>query len=882
MHAFGIYDYKINTETFQDASQYIKSLQEKAATSSQDSMFQMEAEALSRSSSSGLDFGVIGSIVGGLVGAKAGGAQGDQMGAQIGQALGQSISLNIGSSTGSSSNSQNGNFQAEASSKQSASKSSRSQVNMIAVLEANMKLFEVTLDELKPDDMSASFFADVMQLPTSYTEIGAQTIFEDFILRYGTHFIKSAKFGGELKVMKTSKKESTLSAEQFAVTAQSEFAGMMSTLRSSVKQKSSGWTFLGLGSKKKNSKRTTSLQSSSERKQEASLSAASSQQASRSEFIKTTIEVEGGDPSIAAAITDFYTPRFRETFLHWLNSIEKNARPYEFTLGKISDVLNFSPQALFKTEQAESGCFGANVTTDVKTGKTHYLRKISRLDAQDKTVETTVEVPCKFGTSRQSFINSLRSMRLALERAENIYMTEGPISSSSFDIQGGEAGCDQDALKYADDSDVLMKRWPSWEEMKQMQFKVKFEMKRDLPSIPKDAELVVRYYDNLWWTRKPSGSFKMVAACPNAQELSNKSLCIAGVPFIYSESDGVLKLDLFTYSKFKVQVPFWLMGPLAKAEEMELIKSEKSQVGTIGLIPCNLKWSNRHQIRVDANLSCMYFQAASAGSLNIILAGLPENHKTWYYLRISPQGISFYQAMKIEKVDMDPKIGSLGSESLYESYFICLRKMNNELLVQYGKGKEYEVSLVYASYKYKYSLNFDNLFYAFGTGEEKVSIRDLHIEKDSPSNQRCMRGLLYRDGQCFLQCHPQCDGCHQANDTRACKKCRNLTFKTGLNTFVCIEKCPGKTVKRGSTCECQFGFRASRENNIDSCTKCDPGKKGNGIVCEDCPRNTRSNGNFTQCLPCGRDRWSGPGSSKCMTWPSMGRKQKFGPIENDP
>merc|ERR1719334_1612230 len=99
MHAFGIYDYEINTETFQDASQYVKFLQEKAATSSQDSMFQMEAEALSRSSSSGGDLDVIGSIAGGLVGAYFGGAQGAQMGAQVGQALGQSISLNIGSST---------------------------------------------------------------------------------------------------------------------------------------------------------------------------------------------------------------------------------------------------------------------------------------------------------------------------------------------------------------------------------------------------------------------------------------------------------------------------------------------------------------------------------------------------------------------------------------------------------------------------------------------------------------------------------------------------------------------------------------------------------------------------------------------------------------
>ena len=268
-------------------------------------------------------------------------------------------------------------------------------------------------------------------------------------------------------------------------------------------------------------------------------------------------------------------------------------------------------------------------------------------------------------------------------------------------------------------------------------------------------------------------------------------------------------------------------------------------------------------MRVNTDLSCMYFQAASAGSINIILAGLPENHKTWYYLRISPQGITFYQVMKIMKVDIDPKIGSLGSDTLYEPYFVCIRKMNNELLVQYGKGKESEVGLVYASYKYDYSLNFNNLFYAFGTGEEKVSIRDLHVGKNAPSNQRCMNGLLYRDGQCFLQCHPQCDGCRQSNDARACRQCRNLTFKTGSSSFICTENCPENTRLSGTVCQCKSGYRASKENNIDSCARCSPGTKGNGIFCEDCPRNTYSNGDSTQCLPCSSGKWSEPRSSSC-------------------
>ena len=61
---------------------------------------------------------------------------------------------------------------------------------------------------------------------------------QDFIMRYGTHYVKSAKFGGKLNVFKKIAKDSKMSEIEFAKASESEFSAMMSTLKSSYKQKS--------------------------------------------------------------------------------------------------------------------------------------------------------------------------------------------------------------------------------------------------------------------------------------------------------------------------------------------------------------------------------------------------------------------------------------------------------------------------------------------------------------------------------------------------------------------------------------------------------------------------------------------------------------------
>ena len=869
MNAFGLWDYSIDTESFQDAQQYVKYLQEKAASSETEAMFQMEAESVQQGRSSGGNLGVIGAIAGAAVGAYAGGAQGAQMGAQVGQALGQSIGFNVGSSSGSGSASQNAQAGASRSASQSGSQASGSVTNMIALLEADLKLYEITLDEVKYSDMSTYFLTDFMHLPISYSDIGADVAIQSFIMKWGTHYIKSAKFGGELKIIKTSTRESKLSQEQFAEATQEEFSGMMGTLRSSFKQKESGFSFLGLGSKSRSSSQRSSATKEQQASSSASNVASGLRQNQRSEFIKTSIKVMGGNPTIGAAITDFYTPRFRETFVKWLDSVDDFVRPYEFTLGKVSSLLSSSRDLLFPNGDASTGgCFGQKVKKDDKTGMLYYLREVFVKDANNQTVKETVRNYCKYKNSDE-LESAIAKKRLALERGESIYMTEGPSSTSSFDIEAGKPGCELDALRYLSGTEETLRTWPSWENLPKSEFKVIFDMWESLPNIEKNAEYFIKYYGRRWYTRTARSEYSMGGSClANPNKLSRK-LCIVGIPVVYYPTDGIFSLDLAAYRKFNISVPLWLQQPLGRVEVLEgNINLGGTQLGKSGLVPCNLKWSNAHRVllpvaKTDTAPTCLYFQAATEGSIHVMFAGLPENYKTWYSVRISKGSISFFEGMKLKKQDNSIVSGALGSKNIFEAYFICLKRDNKQLVIEYGKSPpDVELGVIYSAFRFSRALLFDRLFYAFGSGEKHVSVSDLRIIKEQRSRM-CLGSLIEINGICQLDCHTECDGCHQSSDPLSCNRCKNLRVEFSETSFLCVPRCVAPNTKSGSKCICQAGFSPVLENGAAKCGPCPPGTRGTGSSCEDCPENTFSTASSSRCNPCPASSFSSRRSSRC-------------------
>jgi Notch-like protein len=133
--------------------------------------------------------------------------------------------------------------------------------------------------------------------------------------------------------------------------------------------------------------------------------------------------------------SEFYSPGFKRLFSDWLDSIQNYPKPYEFTLGKISEMLDFNADTLFTGKEDHEGCFAEekNMLKD-EQGRKYYISVESVLTADNTTVDEENKVFCKW-SSKAGFVEDLRRKRLALERAISVYMQEGPFSTSSYDIK---------------------------------------------------------------------------------------------------------------------------------------------------------------------------------------------------------------------------------------------------------------------------------------------------------------------------------------------------------------------------------------------------------------------------------------------------------------
>ena len=79
----------------------------------------------------------------------------------------------------------------------------------------NVIRYEIFLREISANYIREGFLDCFLSLPSSYFAPGAPQKFQDFIMRYGTHIVKAAKFGGQLEVLKTKTKTARHELETF-------------------------------------------------------------------------------------------------------------------------------------------------------------------------------------------------------------------------------------------------------------------------------------------------------------------------------------------------------------------------------------------------------------------------------------------------------------------------------------------------------------------------------------------------------------------------------------------------------------------------------------------------------------------------------------------
>ena len=203
---------------------------------------------------------------------------------------------------------------------------------------------------------------------------------ENFILRWGTHYIKSGKFGGRLQIFKTMEGSQVSSKEEFSRVMEVGYKTLFGSFY--AKDESKG------GSSFKSQSKTSS----------------------------TSISVEGGDQKIAAIVTDFNSPTIKYDLTQWLASIATFPKPFKFMVAPITDLLKFNPSSLFTDEERDWGCEAhtADMKEDPETNEHYYEVKVNG---------TIIQKFCPY-KDRDTLVYLIDRRRNGLERAIAVYMEE--------------------------------------------------------------------------------------------------------------------------------------------------------------------------------------------------------------------------------------------------------------------------------------------------------------------------------------------------------------------------------------------------------------------------------------------------------------------------
>ncbi|CAH1252513.1 COLEC10 [Branchiostoma lanceolatum] len=771
----GIYDTDVESYTFSDVEEYRFYLEDKSAVKSAKGMFQQE---MNKAQGHG--------AVGGPIGLFGSGGGGDSL--QIGLDAASSDSQFVSQAAGQLSQTSTQTF--------------------MAMLELNVFRYELFLDFVKPEDLELGFMRDFLALPTSYFDPGADKVFQNFILRYGTHYITAAKLGGQLKIIKTKEVTTTISKESFALAAQSDFNKVLSTYSARETMTKSSSLFHDQESK-------TEVNPSAGGSSQDTLTQSSNgnlETTNQMEFSNEVMMVQGGSQMIAASITEQYTPSFGNSLRDWLESINEFPKAFEFTMGMVSDLFDMNLDLLFPSGIRDYGCLGGNMSLSVDAhGKQYYTQQVPRSNGTGFTTEIRY---CHF-TKQDQLREGLTNRRLAHRSA------------------------------------------PGWDHMTSGQeFKVIFDMPSNIPGLlAAQASLNVRFVRgfNKWLTVREGFTPHLYDGHDNGNsgDLSEHKISVGGLVMTYDVTTGLLSVtqdDFDASSAVIPKLPDWINGKtIARAEYKSLMEELSNQpTGTRGAMPCNVKWSNYHRIDPTDGGRCIHFTAASLGNIYVVFAGVPRKQDTWLYLEIAPDGVAVYVAMELAVTQLEQGATGLGSDNLYQSYFVCITEnpQTGRTTVQYGKTPENE-ERAHVWLEYQFTGIPAVHFYAFGSGDQEVKLTGVsQLDRTAEELIVCREGTRKSGGRCVQVCHEQCEGCRTtgSDDPRDCIACVNVKlpfpFLDGAEgDYECVAACPANMALATGTmnCECRKEMEDRTPAGVVTCVvECPLTHYDDNSICRRC------------------------------------------------
>ncbi|XP_077985120.1 uncharacterized protein LOC144439760 [Glandiceps talaboti] len=665
---------------------------------------------------------------------------------------------------------------------------------------------------------------------------------EDFILRWGTHYIKWAQFGGRLELRKVASASRYSTQEEFAVEAKVDFDSFFAS-------------FHAKSSKKEGSSSTK-----------------------ESSYSSTSILAIGGSQEIAALVTDEGSPTIKTDMLNWLDSIPDYPKAFKFGIGTITEVLYFRPENIFPTVDYGNCGERGDLKTDSLSGKQYY--EVDKLVAN---VTVKAKVFCNYKTKDQ-FLAEITARRNALEHAIGIYLSEGLVSDDEITVNGGNSYCELSNRETPQDT-----KSPGWGHMKSGKpFSIIFDMEEDVDggnhgsTIPKDQIFMMQYYAGKWFVESIDGKVRLTDGYSNggSDVSENLKISVKGIVLTFNPEVGLFRL---TDEDYDASIVYWptisagLKGQfIARASwpvnqetpDTDELLEERFMTGTVQRFPCNTHWSNLQLIDPTHGGLCLFFSAVSEGSIYVVFASVPKDKTTWYYVEISTALVAIYKYNHVLIESTIKNAKGIGDAVLHQSYFVCVHTLlsNTRTIIEYGKYTGDEEKITYLTYIDKHSNIVPN-FYAFGSGNEDVTIFQLRmLDRSPPSSTQCGKGTKFDADKklCVMDCDENCHpdyGCMIRDSgmpsPRLCNECKDIKLMLRPR-FECSSTCPFSTINVGGSRICQCNWFENK--CVESCPAemyPDPDSR-QCVVKNDGPWRAdlrcgsaypQSNGSPTQCDP---------------------------------
>ncbi|XP_077985079.1 uncharacterized protein LOC144439719 [Glandiceps talaboti] len=660
------------------------------------------------------------------------------------------------------------------------------QQQFMSTLDIDIMRYEIFKDVTTANDLSTTFLKEYMNLPSGYIGSANPLKYQDFIQRWGTHYVKSGMFGGRLEIQKVSSSSFYSSVEEFAVEANVNYQSIFARFAASLSVKGGS-----------SSSRETGYSS-------------------------TNVKALGGHPDIAAIVTDFSSPTIKTDLMNWLQSIRDYPKAFKFGLAPITDLLYFQMDEIFPNAAFEACTDRTDLQRDEQTGKWYYLveKTVGDIKVQEKEF-------CKF-MSKEEFMNDIAKRRDSLEYAISIYMSEGLVSNDEISVKGGNEYCELSDREPDTDSEK-----PDWNYlMSGKSFSIVFDMDEDIEggrrgsTIPKNKIFTMHYFAGKWFVEKDAGKARLTDGYSNggSDDPVNRKISVKGLVLTFEHESGLFRLKDEDYDASLV---FWktifygLKGQfIAEVSWPVSLEGDDSgglfKKGRIERFPCNTHWSNVQLLDATNGGVCLFFSAVTEGTIYVVFSSVPKDKTTWYYVEISPVLVAIHKFNHVLAETTIKNARGLGDAVLHQGYFICVATLTSEkeTLIEYGKYSGDEKKITYLTYIDKHSNIVPN-FYAIGSGNEDVTIYHLRLpDRRPPVSTQCGQGTQFNaDKQiCELDCDEQCHpdyGCvildPGLSSPNLCNECKNIKVITRTG-FECSSTCPFSTIDDGGhrICPCTW------------------------------------------------------------------------------